>query len=30
MLEEIVDHRILDNAVPKEQGTFLTARGLQR
>eukprot|EP00980_Cylindrotheca_fusiformis_P025867 scaffold14744_cov71-Cylindrotheca_fusiformis.AAC.1 len=30
MLDEICDHRRTKDAIPKEQGTFLTPRGLTR
>ena len=30
MLHEIEDHRVLDNAIPKSQGTFVTSQGVTR
>ena len=30
MLEEIIDHRVLPDAIPKSKGTFVTKRGLKR
>ncbi len=30
MLDEIEDHRILENAIPKSQGTFVTKQGTTR
>ena len=30
MLQEIDDHRVLDNAIPKGKGTFITHQGVTR
>eukprot|EP00978_Attheya_sp_CCMP212_P038530 scaffold191900_cov27-Attheya_sp.AAC.1 len=30
MLDEIVDHRILESGIPKSKGTYETQRGLTR